>query len=206
MTAIHALDLFGVAVFAISGALAAGQKRLDLFGVVVLAVVTAVGGGSIRDLLLGATPVFWVQGPEYVIIAGVCGLGTVAYAAIARLPSGALPVADAVGLGAFTVLGTQKTLAMGFPPLIAVVMGVLTGVAGGMIRDLLSGEIPLILRREIYATAALSGAVVIVLLAPVTGLPVSAWVGLAATLALRLAAIRWSLALPVFTHPDTRQD
>lgn len=197
---IYWLDLFGTAVFAISGALAAGRKNLDLFGVIVLGLVTAVGGGTLRDATLGATPVFWVVDPVYIIVASTAALITVVLARLDRIPHGLLVKADALGLATFTVIGAEKALSLGFSPVIALVTGVMTGCFGGMIRDLLCGEIPLILQKEIYATAALFGAGVYVGVG-LTPLPTAAaiWSGLLAALLLRLAAIRWHLQLPVFT-------
>lgn len=200
MTPTFALDLFGVAVFAVSGALAAGRKKMDLFGVLVLAVATAVGGGTLRDLVLGATPVFWVRQPAYLIVATLAALTTVVLARRSRPWPSMLPIADALGLATFTVLGTKHALVAGVEPTVAAVMGVMTGVVGGMIRDVLAGEIPLVLRREIYATASLAGAVLMVGLT-VAGTPTaSLWAGFTLVLALRLAAIRWRLSLPTFIH------
>lgn len=197
---IYLLDLFGVAVFAITGSLAAGQKALDLFGVVVVALVTALGGGTLRDLILGRTPVFWVEDTLYLVVVIFTSLLTFW---LTRLRSPAnltlrrvLLVADAFGLAIFTVIGVQITLDTGANALIAIIMGMMTGVAGGIIRDLLSNEIPLILRSEIYAVASLAGGVVYVVLLAL-GVAGALVVPLAvlATLGLRLVAIRrrWSL-------------
>ena len=206
MSVIYLLDLFGVVVFAVSGTLAAGRKQLDLFGVAVLALATALGGGTIRDVVLGALPVFWVSDPTYVIAAVVASLLTFAAARWRRLPRGILPVADAFGLAIFTVIGARKAADLGASGMICVVMGLTTGVAGGMIRDVLSGEIPLILRREIYATASLCGAIVFVALSAFfPGARANAIVAVIVILAIRLAALRWGLALPVFPPGDTRE-
>lgn len=198
---VYFLDLFGVAVFAVSGALAATRKQMDLFGVVVLATVTGIGGGSLRDMLLDIGPVFWVIDPTYVLITTAAALFTMLVRWHYRPPGVALLVADAFGLALFSVLGAQKALAAGAPGVIAVVMGILTGVAGGAIRDLLSGEIPLVLRREIYATAAFAGASVFVLLRELDAEPTpAALIGLLCALLLRLAAIRWRLSLPALAE------
>lgn len=197
-TLIPFLDLFGTAVFAISGGLAAGEKRMDLFGVVVLAVVTAVGGGTLRDLVLGDTPVFWVQQPVYLSVAALSAVATFILVRFLHPPRRLLAVADAVGLAAFTVIGTEKALALGVGAGVAMVMGVMTGAVGGMLRDVLAGEVPLILRREIYATASLSGAVALVLVTLLGGGRLWA-IGLClvVTLGLRLSALHWNLGLPV---------
>lgn len=202
---LYLLDLFGTAVFAISGALAAGRKSMDLFGVVVLAIATALGGGTLRDMGMGATPLFWMTNSHYLIAATGAALLTVVGSRLTKLPRRILPVADAVGLATFTVIGTRKALEMGITPGPAIVMGVMSGVVGGMIRDVLSGEVPLVLRREIYATASLAGALVYVLTQGAwPGLTLPTLGGALTVLALRLAAIRWQLSLPVFTHSDER--
>jgi uncharacterized membrane protein YeiH len=196
---ISTLDLLGVAVFAASGALLAGRKRLDLFGVVVIALVTAIGGGTLRDVLLGVTPVFWVREPFYVVVAALTAVGVMVGAPWLGPRPIPLLVADACGLALFSVLGARLALVVVASPLIAVVMGVMTGVAGGIVRDVLCGEIPLILRQEVYATAALVGAGVYVgLTALGVGGHAPLWLGIAAGLGLRLAAIRWGFSLPVF--------
>lgn len=199
----HLLDLFGTAVFAASGALAAGRKHLDLFGVLVLAIVTAIGGGTLRDLTLGLTPVFWIQAPAYLWIASAAGLVTVLLARYRWLHRDFLPIADAIGLATFCVIGAERALAAGVHPATAVLMGVMTGVFGGMIRDVLCGEVPLVLRKELYATAALAGSLIMVVLSQILpGMAIAAWAGLLTALGLRLAAIRWQLGLPVFRHGD----
>lgn len=203
---IHALDLLGVAVFAASGTLLAGRKRLDLFGVVVIALVTAVGGGTLRDLLLGATPVFWVRDPIYVVVGLLATVAVLVGARRLGPRRGPLLVADACGLALFSVLGAREALRADSSPMIAVVMGVMTGVAGGIMRDVLCGEIPLILRREVYATAALTAAAVFVALAAALGGGGDGplWIGILAGLGLRLAAIRWGFSLPVFALREDR--
>jgi uncharacterized membrane protein YeiH len=193
------LDILGTIIFAVTGSLAAGRKHLDVFGVVVVSLATALGGGTLRDVALGSLPVFWVSDPLYIIVTGVASLATFAVARFHRLPDGLLRVADAFGLAVFTVIGAERALAAGASYLVAVLMGMVTGVAGGMIRDLLSGEVPLILRREIYATASLCGAAVFVGLSALwPQWPVNAFASAAVTLGLRLAAIQWDLSLPQF--------
>lgn len=192
----YLLDLAGVSVVAVTGCLAAGRKQLDLFGAVLFAVLTGVGGGTLRDLLLDL-PVFWIQKPIYVLAATGSGLLTFFWMRHFRVPHGTLRVVDALALGFFTVLGTEKALTAGAHPFIAIVMGLLTGVAGGAIRDILAVERPLILGREIYATASLLGASLLVALQQLGVNPDVAWIpALLSTLGLRLAAIRWDLQLP----------
>jgi uncharacterized membrane protein YeiH len=193
------MDLFGVAVFAITGSLAAGRKRMDLFGVVVLATVTALGGGTLRDLILGACPVFWVSAPIYLLVAVATAIVTFFLVRFYGLPSKLLSVGDAFGLAVFTVVGTQKALDLGTSSGIAVVMGVMTAVVGGMLRDVLSGEIPLILRREIYATASFCGAITFLgVSVALRNQALAAFASVVVTLGLRLSAIKWKMSLPLY--------
>ena len=197
---IYFFDLCGTAVFALSGALAAGKHRMDPFGVIVLASVTAIGGGSIRDALIGATPVFWIRDPNYIIVI----LATVLACLVLvrkphKLPSFTLPIADALGLALFTVIGAEKALHLGLSGMIAVVMGLITGVGGGIIRDLLCRQIPMVLRTEIYATASIAGGICYTL-SIVVGMDsiTSMFIAMFSTLIIRLSAIRWHLSLPAF--------
>ncbi len=205
MSLLYILNLLGVAVFAVSGVLAAGRKRRDLLGVVVLATVTAIGGGTVRDLLLDLHPIFWIREPENLLVIVVGALLTIVYLRFRRPPEGSLLVADAIGLALFTIGGTQVAVSVGLSGAIAVLMGVITGVVGGMIRDILTAEIPLILQRgHLYATAAFTGATLYLLLAAV-GLsrPLPSLIGMAAVVMLRLMSIRWGLHLPVFALGDS---
>jgi uncharacterized membrane protein YeiH len=201
----YTLEHFGVAVAAVTGVLAARGKRVDLFGVMVLAVVTALGGGTIRDLSLGALPVFWVRDPHYLITA-LGTAGAVFFVARShRFPSPVLEVADAFVLSFFTMVGLMRALALGSTPLIGVAMGVVTGVVGGILRDRLLGEMPLVFRPEVYlyATASILGALAYVGVLQAGFPPYQAlWTGLLITLLLRLAGIRWRISLPVFTPVD----
>jgi uncharacterized membrane protein YeiH len=198
------LELAGVAVFAMSGALAAGRKSLDLLGVAVIAAVTAVGGGTLRDLLLGRHPVFWMADPLYLYVIFATAGATLVYVRRFRPPERALLVADALGLALFTISGARIAEQFGHPGIVVVLLGTLTGVAGGVIRDMLTAEIPLVLRRgHIYATAAIAGAAAYLLL-PTLGVPrpAAALLGMATVASLRLAAIVWGLTLPVFSLAD----
>jgi uncharacterized membrane protein YeiH len=201
----YIVEHFAVGVAAITGVLAARGKQVDLFGVIVLALVTAFGGGTLRDLLVGDRPLFWVRDPSFLLNASAVALVVFFIARFRQLPQQVLLVADAFALALFTMIGVKKALAFQVAPSIAVAMGVITGVAGGMMRDVLAGEIPLVFRREIYlyATAALCGAIVFVLLNRWSMREQGTMVLAAATtLVLRLAGIRWKLALPVFHHRE----
>ncbi|KGJ96648.1 trimeric intracellular cation channel family protein [Colwellia psychrerythraea] len=206
------LDIFGIIVFALSGALMAGRYQLDPFGVVVLASVTAVGGGTIRDVIL-QTPVFWVVKPYYLYVILATAILTIIFIRQPkRIPKRFLLIADALGLALFAVLGTQKALVLGAPVPVAVVLGTITGVAGGMIRDVLCNVIPMILREEIYALAAMLGGALFILLQWLNWSDTSAIVtAISAALILRLAAIYWHVSLPAFhivekPHKDNSKD
>lgn len=157
---IHYLFILGICVEAVTGAIAAGRKKMDFFGVILIACITALGGGTVRDTLLNTQPLTWVSHPEYLIY-------TTGFAIITILIAGHLNrilriflILDALGLSAFVIIGAEKALAHGLSPSIAVISGMLTGISGGMLRDILCNDIPLVLRRELYATIALAGAFV----------------------------------------------
>lgn len=156
------LELFGVAVFAISGALVAARKGMDPFGVIVIAVVTAIGGGTLRDVLLARHPIFWFENTAYLIVIIAAALFTMIYTRFRTAPFKALLIADAFGLALFTVSGAQIAEQLALPALIVVLMAAITGTAGGVLRDVLCAEVPLILKQDIYATASLAGATVYV--------------------------------------------
>lgn len=200
----YLLELLGVAVFAVSGVLAAGRKGLDVLGVAVIAVVTAIGGGTLRDLLLDRHPIFWLANTTHLwVILGATAV-TLAYVRFWIATSRALLVADALGLAFFTIAGVQIAEQAGYSDLIAVLMGTITGVAGGVFRDVLTAEIPLVMRPgRLYATAAIIGAVSYLLLAGLDVPPdVAALVGMGVIAGLRLAAILWRLELPAVQLPE----
>ncbi len=197
---VYWLDIIGTAVFAISGVLLAGKLRMDPFGVLVLGVVTAVGGGTIRDMALANGPVFWVKDPTDLVVAMVTSMFTILLVRQPRrLPKWVLPVLDAVGLAVFVGIGVNKAFLAHSGPLVAVCMGVVTG-GGGIIRDVLAREIPMILRTEIYATACIVGGIVHATAYYTFQVPLenAAMIGMVVTLVIRLAAIRWHLKLPTF--------
>jgi len=195
------LEHFGVFVSAITGVLAARGKRVDLFGVLVLALVTAFGGGTVRDVLVGDLPVVWLRGPGMLINATVAAVLTFVIVRFRDLPRGVLLIADAFALAFFSMIGTQKGIFMQFSAPVSVLLGVITGVAGGMLRDIMTGEVPMVFQSEIrlYATAALCGAAACVGLHAVGISQTAATIsGTAVVLALRLAGIYWNISLPLF--------
>ncbi|RYE01794.1 MAG: trimeric intracellular cation channel family protein [Sphingomonadales bacterium] len=195
------LDLFGIAVFAATGALAAARREQTLVTLIFFALVTGVGGGTTRDLLIGA-PVFWVHDPS---VAGLClGIALAMWFTPHRWwTSNVFDWLDAAGLAAYAAFGAAKALSYGIPPLPAVLMGTLTACAGGIIRDLLAGEPSILMRPELYVTAgALAAALQVGLM--LAGLPafMAGLIASAAGFALRGAAIYWKLGLPAYRPPN----
>lgn len=199
---IYFADMVGIIACAISGVLVATRLRMDPFGIAVLAGVTGIGGGTLRDMMMGATPVFWIIDNTYIYVILVSALISVYWLhRIHRFPAYLMPILDAFGLAIFTIIGAQKALMFGFSGPVAIVMGCVTGVVGGMIRDILSGQIPFVLQKEIYATASILGAGLYVICHYFAlGDIVSMCIAMVGTLSLRLSAIYWHLSLPVFSN------
>jgi len=191
------MGLIGIAAFAITGVIAAGKKGMDIFSVVLLGVVTALGGGTLRDVIIDSGPAFWTNDLLYLWVSVSASVITFFLIQHVRHALKLLLFVDAFGLSLFTVLATEKTLILGFSEPVAVLMGVITGIAGGMIRDILTGRMPLLLGREFYATPALLGAVVFCLLRyylPLHGFNIIYAVGI--IFILRSSAIQWGLYYP----------
>ncbi len=193
------LDLAGIFVFAISGAAAARQRDLDLFGIVALAFVTACGGGIVRDLCLGALPPIGLADWRYLAIATLGALATIgAYGWVRRLRYPVL-LFDALGMAMFAVAGTQKALGMGRNAETAILLGMFTAVGGGILRDMLLGRVAVVLEREIYASAALLGTLLVVLADHFHwGAAWATWPGLLACFGLRYLSLRFSWNMPRF--------
>ena len=197
MDIIYILDLIGTAAFAASGAWVGVRKRMDLFGVLVLGVVTAVGGGTLRDLLLGDSPPFSLKNELYIYIA--IAVATVVFINRRRFELFEKPLLyfDAIGLGTFVVIGTTKALDFQLGLLGAVLMGVMTGTAGGVMRDVLANQVPLILRREIYASACIAGGTLLVILEHFgAARGVAALLAAGTVILVRLLAIYYDWSLP----------
>jgi Predicted membrane protein len=195
---LYALQILGVAAFAASGAIAAIRRSMDVIGVTVLAVVTAVGGGTIRDVILGL-PVFWVKQPVYLAVCLVAAALIVIWMRFWKPPESSLGIADALGLGLFAIGGAQTARLTGVAPIIVILMGAITGVAGGVIRDILSAEVPTVFRQgEPYASAAITGTTLYAGLTWV-GLsePVAALIGMATVVIIRFASVLWHIELPM---------
>lgn len=197
MNIIYVLDLVGTAAFAASGAWVGVRKHMDLFGVLVLGVVTAVGGGTLRDLLLGDIPPFSLKDETYICIAITVSVIVFINRVRFKVFEKPLLYFDAVGLGTFVVIGSTKALDFKLGLLGAVLMGVMTGTAGGVIRDILANQVPLILRREIYASACIAGGFLLVVLEHFgTGRSVAALLAAGTVIVVRLMAIRYDWGLP----------
>lgn len=193
---IYYLGLIGIAAFAVTVVIAAGKKDMDIFSIVLLGVVTALGGGTLRDIIID-TSVFWVDDLFYLwvsIFASILTFFLIRYVNhVFRL----LLFVDAFGLSLFTVLAAEKTIKLGFSDPVAVLMGVITGIAGGMIRDMLTGRMPLLLGREFYATPALLGAIVLtVLISYFPGHEFNRIYAIGVVFILRASAIQWGLYYP----------
>lgn len=202
-TLLLALDLAGTFVFALSGAMTAVRHRLDVFGILVLSLAAATFGGVARDVLIGAVPPAALSDWRYIAVSLVAGLIIFfRYSTSSRLRTPIL-ILDGAGLALFAVSGALKALAFGAAPLAAIVLGVLTGVGGGLARDILVAEIPTVLRAELYAVAALAGATVVVVgrALQFPSIPVTI-AGAALCFGLRFMAIRYGWRLPVACHSD----
>lgn len=195
--------LIAITAEAMSGALAAGRRRMDMFGVAFIAFVTALGGGTVRDILLGHFPISWTQHPEYIYLTVGAGLSTMMIARFMHHLRELFLVLDAAGLVAFTLIGCNTALEMGYSTPIVIIAGLVTGILGGVIRDILCGQVPLVLKHELYASVSLLVAVLYLLLeyyqipSDITLLAV-----FSTGLLIRLSAVRWCWTLPVFEYTN----
>lgn len=199
MEVLHILDILGTIAFAISGALVAMNKKFDPFGVFIIAFVTAVGGGTLRDVLIGRQPVIWMQDPIYVyaIIAAV--LIAVIFRKNLKFLSKSLFLFDTIGLGIFTIIGTEIGVEANFHPLISIALGTMSASFGGVIRDILCNEIPVIFRKEIYAIACIFGAITFIILNKFNFDPTVIYVSTTSiVIIIRLIAVKFHLSLPPF--------
>ena len=204
-TIITALDYAGVIVFAISGALVAARVRMDIVGFALVGIVTGIGGGTLRDLFLGRLPVFWINEPIYLMLCVGAAMATFFAVPFVTSRLKVLLWADAIGLAVFTVIGAKAASATGASLGVAALMGVVTATFGGVIRDVLCRETPLILLKEIYATAALIGALVYLgLISGGISEPLAVFAGCLTTFAVRGTALVYGFSLPAFVHPNDR--
>lgn len=195
------LWLIGIVAEAMTGALAAGKKQMDLFGVVIIGCATAIGGGTLRDILLGNYPLIWIENVHYLFAIAFASLLTVAISPVMRYLSKLFLAIDALGLAVFSIVGAQKTLMLGFSPAIAVVMGLITGVFGGVIRDILCNQVPLVFKKELYALISLFTAGLYVIL---NAYQLAEWINLIICLSLgfglRMLALRYHWSMPTFDY------
>lgn len=164
MNLIYALDLLGTFFFAVSGVLTAAQHRMDLFGASILGFVTAIGGGTLRDMMIGDTPVNWLQDRNYFIVISIAIIISIVFKNYVLKLRKTLFLFDTLGISLFTVIGVKKTLLVGLDPLVAILMGVISAVFGGVLRDVLANEVPLIFRKDFYATVCILGGVIYLLI------------------------------------------
>lgn len=198
---LYTLFLMGICVEAITGAIAAGRKQMDFFGVLLIANITALGGGTVRDTLFNAYPLTWVAHPEYLLYTTLAAVLTIVMAHSLNRIMRLFLILDALGLSAFVIIGTQKILDLGLPPSVAVISGMITGICGGMLRDILCNDIPLVLRKELYALIALGGSMLFITLGHLhVPKHINITVTLISIFCTRLWAIFYHIEIPKFDY------
>lgn len=199
--------IIAITAEAMSGALAAGRRNMDMFGVAMIAFITALGGGTVRDMLLGHFPVGWTQHPAYIYLTISAGLFTMLVARFMHHLHKIFLVLDAMGLIAFTVIGCNVALQLNYSTPVVVMAGMITGIFGGILRDILCQRVPVVLRHELYASVSMLVALLYLLMHHLGANPdVTLLASFGFGLAVRLAAIRWSWSLPVFSYQPGRWD
>ncbi|MEM6893709.1 MAG: trimeric intracellular cation channel family protein [Bacteroidota bacterium] len=197
-------DILGTVAFAISGVLVAMDKRLDLFGVLIIAFVTAIGGGTLRDLLIGNTPVTWIQDLTYVIVIPVTVAFAILFSKQLKFLRRSLFLFDTIGIGLYTMVGIEKGLEANLAPVICIALGTMTASFGGVLRDILCNEIPVVFRREIYATACIAGGGLYFLLTLLNAPEKIAYaIGVLAVIVIRICAVKMNIRLPnIYRNPQ----
>lgn len=207
MSLFNIIDILGTAAFAISGALSAMNRRLDLFGIFIIAFVTAIGGGTLRDVLIGNTPVTWMQNTFYLYLIGFASLLAIIFRNKLNYLKRSLFLFDTIGLGVFTIVGVETGIRVNLEPIVCVALGAMTGCFGGVIRDILCNEIPVIFRKEIYATASLLGGAIYMLL---YSFSVDSNIIYVVTtliiIIIRLLVVKYQVSLPLFTVKQRQAD
>ena len=202
---IQTLDILGTIAFAISGVSVAMNKRMDAFGVLIIAFVTAVGGGTLRDVLIGLTPVTWMTNMTYVYVIFAATIFTVAFKQKINYLRTSLLLFDTIGIGLYTVVGIEKGLAAGLHPIICIALGTMTACFGGVMRDMLCNEIPVIFRKEIYATACILGGITYFILEqfPIEDNIIFIIAG-SVVMTVRLFAVKFKVSLPSLYRREDR--
>jgi uncharacterized membrane protein YeiH len=203
MKLIYLLEILGTVAFAASGSLTAISKRMDPFGIFIIAFVTSLGGGTLRDILLGKTPVAWMSNLDLVYIIILTVILSILFRKRINYLRKSLFLFDTIGLGIFTIGGVEIGIQADLHPIISIILGTLSGSFGGVIRDILCNEIPIIFRREIYATACIIGGIVFIGLSQISIPPTIIYTATIAIIILvRIAAVRFQLTLPTFYKSD----
>ncbi len=199
MSFLSIIDILGTFAFAVSGAFSAIEKKLDPFGVIILSFVTAIGGGTLRDLLIGDTPVRWLRSGTTTLVIIAAAIVTIFFGKFLKRFSITLFLFDAFGLGLFTLIGVQKGLQLEFSPGICVALGTITGSFGGVIRDVLLNNVPLVFRKEIYASVSILGGILYLLLLKIDMLSnLASILSILFIVVFRIMVVRFKLALPRF--------
>jgi uncharacterized membrane protein YeiH len=195
---VEVIEILGTASFAVSGASVAIRKRLDIFGVLVIAFATAIGGGTLRDIMLGTTPVAWLKDESTVIVIFVSAIGTLFFDSSEKIPRAHF-LFDTLGLGLFTIVGIEKALSVGLGPAMCIAIGTITACFGGVIRDVLLTNVPVIFQKEIYASACIAGGI-LYFVCHLLGVDdrIAQLVCMATIVTIRILAIRFHLSLPSF--------
>lgn len=200
MSLIYSLDLLGTFVFAISGTLAAAERRFDIFGAMFTGLITAVGGGTIRDLMLDAHPLSWIEDSNYLIVVTIAVVSAFVFKKNIIKLKQTLFLFDTIGIGVFTIIGLEKALILGNNFIVAIIMGVVTAIMGGILRDTFCNDVPLIFRKEIYATACLIGALAFLAFSHMGLDPnLNLIITILLIIGIRILSIRFKLSLPKFS-------
>ncbi|PKQ67002.1 trimeric intracellular cation channel family protein [Labilibaculum manganireducens] len=201
MTILYGFDLLGTLVFAISGTLSAANKKLDLFGAYFTGFITAIGGGTLRDIILGNFPVGWISDINYLIVISVGVALTFLFKKHIMTLKRTLFLFDTIGIGVFTIIGIEKSLSLGIHPFLSIIMGLFSAVMGGVIRDTLCNDIPLIFRKEIYAVACLIGGILFIALNSLgIASALNQFITIACIIIIRIICIRFKISLPVLKY------
>lgn len=196
---IYLWDLIGTAVFGVSGVLVGLERKMDVFGMLILAFVTGVGGGTLRDIMIGSIPVFWMKNLTYILMIIISVVITLIFKKqFLNHWNKSLMVFDTIGLGVFTIIGIEKALIFGLSPTIAIILGTMTGSFGGVIRDILANKLPAVFHKEIYATACIAGGTVYFLIDDFVNHNLVVLITIIVVISVRLLSVKYKWELPKF--------